>query len=249
MNLSEPNDSTYTQVIDILTPHHAPVTKIDFIPPKHRAPSWKRFMSFAGRCAAILIAVVFIGQLVYRPDTTLAADKIIKLGLSNMRSSKSCRIDFVARIKRPKANRPFCMSPTGTMTDATLVYRSMPDSAGITLRWALDGTSYKLQISPDGKIAFSGFDAGNIGQATFFKDFAGMLYYDSNRYRSMLGDDMKVKSSDGSIVVEGRFKNDNVGFAAIFSDSTDRLTSLKLFDTSVSPALLMLETTSITYTD
>lgn len=249
MNLSEPNDSRYSQVIDMLTPHHTPVTKMDFSPPKHRAPSWKRLMAYAGRCAAILIAVIFIGQLVYRPDTTLAADKMIKLGLSTMRSSKSCRIEFVARMKPPKTGRPFRMSPKGTMTSATLVYRSMPDSAGITLSWALDGSSYSLQISPDGKVTSDGIDAGNIGQATFFKDFAGMLYYDSNRYHELLGDDMEIRRIDGSIVMEGRFKQDNVGFTAKFSDSNDRLTSLKLFDTSVSPALLMLETTSIIYTD
>lgn len=249
MNLSEPNDSRYSQVIDMLTPHHTPVTKMDFRPPKHRATSWQRLLAYAGRCAAILIAVIFIGQLVYSPDTTLAADKMIKLGLSIMRSSRTCRLDFVARMKPPKANRLFHMSPKGTMTDATLVYRSMPDSAGITLSWALGGTAYSLQISPDGKVTSDGIEVGEIGQASFFRDFAGMLYYDSNLYHDLLGDDITVRRSDSSIVVEGRFKNDNVGFTAKFSDSNDRLTSLRLFDTSVSPALLMLETTSVAYID
>lgn len=249
MKLQEPNDSTYTQLTDMLTPRHAPEAKMTFAPPKASSPILRRLMAYAGRCAAILVAVVFIGQLVYRSDATLAADKVVKLGLMNMRSCKTCRVEFVARMKPPKPNRLFHMSPTGRMTKAQMVYCSDPDSALINLKWTLDGREYGLRISPGGEVNYEGAAVDNIGESSVFSNFASMLQYDNRRYRDILGEEMEAKRSNGNIVVEGSIKNDNVGFIAVFADSTDRLTSLRLYDTSVRPSLLMLETTSITYSN
>lgn len=249
MKLSETNDSSYSQVIDILTPRHLPVTKMTFVAPKPKPTRWRRVVTYAGRCAAFLIAVLFIGHLLYNPDATLAADKVITQGLSTMRSSKMCRVEFMARMKPPTPNRFFRMSPAGKMTNALLIYSSEPDSAVIALQWMLAGTPYGLRISPDGNVSCDGTDAVNIGKTSFFSNFANMLYYDSSRYRAILGDDMVVKRTDGNIVVEGSIKNDSVGFIAVFAANSNRLTSLKLFDTSVSPSLLMLETKSIVYSD
>ena len=109
---SDHNEKDYERLIEALTPRHAPVTDMKFAPPAGRLKSrLARLLSHAGRVAAVLAIGVGIGLLLSRPDTTVAADKVVQLGIEKIRSSRMCQIDFKARmlpstpIRPPRFNR------------------------------------------------------------------------------------------------------------------------------------------------
>ena len=245
------NDLDYRDILRLLEPRHAPRTSMRFVPPdachKHHNPFWnlaKRGL----RVAALLIVGIGIGigLLLIHPDNNLAAAKVVELGVYRLMASQECRIDFSARILPPSPRRPFHLSPSGDMHDATLIYRSDDPKQMISLIWNDAAGSHTLISDSDGNVTFDGCLHGrelSTEDLSIMKDilYKGPKVFDALN-ESSFGITMNRKGDDITVTLDGK----NARFILNLSDDSGRILSLKVYDESEG-SLLMFETKSISY--
>lgn len=246
---TDQNKKDYGRLIEALTPKHAPVTRMKFVMPRHRRNRLARLLHHVGRVAAVLVIGVGIGLLLSRPDTTVAAEKTMELGIEKLRSSKWCRIELQARMLPSTHIRPFRLSPDGEMTPVVMNYYSDSVNAGITLDWVVQGQQHFIRILPEGEVYFDGHKLESSVPADFLRGMSVIFCYDSRKFLEMFDRRMVVDREGNATTVNGWMKDGTVGFVAEFSDYGGRLTCFRISDMSRKPHLMMLETTSIEYFD
>ena len=251
MNLSsDHNEKDYERLIEALTPRHAPVTDMKFTPPTGLLKSRvARLLNHVGRVAAVLAIGVGIGLLISRSDTTVAADKVVQLGIEKMRSSRMCQIDFKARMLPSTPIRPFRLSPDGEMTSVRMVFRPDSTDASITFRWSMDGQDQSITVMPDGDVHFCGRRLGQAVPLEFLRHLMRLFYSDRDTFENILKCDFAVADIGAAINVNGHVRGNTIGIAATFSDKNRGLERFRIYDTSGSPMVLMVETDSIKYYD
>lgn len=249
MKLSETNpDDRYREIIDMLELRHAPQTSMRFVAPRHHGRRYSFFslLSRVGRVAAILVVGIAIGLFIVRPDYTIAAGKVLELGLEKIRGSKMCRIDFRARMLPPVPRRPLHLSPKGEMVDVRMVYSSEDGGQSLRFDWTDSSGAHCLEAKSGEKVTLDGVAVEKALPNRVFSDLADILYSEADGFnRVMDSNNVKVKKSDDSITLDMIGKEGE--FHATFSDRSGRLTSFKAYDYSGGNNLLMVETTAISY--
>lgn len=243
------NEKDYSRLIEALTPKHAPLTRMKFVPPVRRRSRLATLLHHAGRVAAVLVVGIGIGLLLSRPDTTIAAEKTMELGIEKLRSSKRCRIELDARMLPPTAIRPFRLSPDGEMTPVVMNYYSDSLHAGITLDWAIQGQSHFIRILPGGEVYFDGVKLESSVPADFLRSMSVIFCYDSKKFLDMFDERLILDRDGNAVTVSGWMKQGTVSIGAQFSDNGGRLTLLRISDRSGKQPLTMVETSSIEYFD
>lgn len=245
------NDPDYGDILRLLKPRHAPRTSMRFVPPDAFPTHQNPFRNLAKRVlrvAAVLIVGIGIGigLLLIHPDNTLAASKVVELGISRMMASQECRIDFSARILPPTPRRPFRISPSGEMHAATLVYRSDDPRQMISLVWSDAAGNHTLISDSDGNVTFDGFLRGREFSTEDLSILKDILYKGAKAFTGLNDSSydiaMNRKGDDITVILKGK----NARFIFNLSDDSGRILSLKAYDESKGP-LLMFETNSISY--
>ncbi|MBD5374092.1 MAG: hypothetical protein HDR77_01240 [Bacteroides sp.] len=248
MKLSH-DDKDYESVLRLLEPHHAPVTDMRFIPPVRRVPRWKKTLVRVSRLVAVLVVGVGIGLLFVHPDFTIAASKVIQLGMEKIRTSRVCRIELQVRMLPGADDALNKLSPKGEMHPVSLVYTSGVNTSSVKIDWNEQHRHYCLELTQGEKMIFNGKEvSGEILPPEAFTDIFETLYSGADGLSKVLnGNNVRMTVKNDRITLEHTTKMGTVKLVAVFSDTSGRLLSFKAYDTSTTPSLLMIETTSITY--
>lgn len=242
MTLSDFDDKAYKDVVEALTPRHAPAVAIRFL----RRGRLMHLLRYAARFAAILVIGVAVGIAVSRPDTTMASDKVTQLGLQWLHEAAGCDITFSARLLPSTPRRPLRLSPAGRMTPVEMKYCREGNSSSISCTWSLDGVDNSLELRGDSCVLISD---GVRRQALAGEALAVIDRMFNSSYASLkkwLGiENAKLAQKGDRITVDFKAAKEKMEVTMDFSDNMGRIVALKVYDASVSPRLLMFETTSI----
>lgn len=244
MTLSEFDDKDYKDVLAAIEPRHAPVTAMRF----RRRGRITPFLRMAARVAAILVVGIAVGIAVSRPDTTMASDKVTQLGLQRLHEANGCDIMFNARLLPSTSRRPLRLSPSGRMTPVNMTYARTGNSSSISCVWVYDGIDNALELRGDSCV----LTCDGVRQDAQAGEALAVLdkMFNSN-YASLkkwLGiENAKLTKNGDKITVNFKAAKEKVDVVMDFSDNMGRIVALKVYDASVSPRLLMFETTSIKY--
>ena len=248
MKLSE-DDKDYIEVLRRLEPRNAPVTDMRFVPPVRPAALWKKTLVRVSRLAAVLVLGVGIGLFFVHPDFTIAASKVIQLGMEKIRTSRVCRIELQVRMLAGAGDAPHKLSPRGEMTPVSLVYTSGVNTSNVKIDWNEQHRHYCLELTQGEKMKFNGKEVSDDTlPPDAFADIFEVLYSGADGLSKLLnGDNVKMAVKNDRITLEHTTKRGTVKLVAVFSDTSGRLLSFKAYDVSTTPSVLMIETTSITY--
>lgn len=248
MKLSE-GDKDYKEVLRLLEPRHAPITEMRFAPPVRQITMWKKALGRMSRLAAVLVVGIGIGLFFVHPDFTIAASKVIQLGMEKIRTSRVCRIELMVRMRPGADDTPPKLSPKGEMTPVTLVYTSGVNTSNVKIDWDEQHQHYCLELTQGEKMKFNGKDVSDDAlPPEAFADIFEVLYSGADGLSKVLkGNNVKMTVKDDRITLEHTIKRDAIKLMAVFSDTSGRLLSFRAYDNSVTPAVLMIETISITY--
>lgn len=244
MTLSDFDDKTYKDVVEALTPRHAPATAMRFL----RRGRLMHLLRYAARFAAILVVGVAVGIAVSRPDTTMASDKVTQLGLQRLHEASGCDIAFNARLLPSTPRRPLRLSPAGHLTPVNMTYARAGNSSSITCFWTYGGVANTLELRGDSCLLVSDGvrQEAQSGEALAVLDKVFNSNYAS--LKKWLGiENAKLTKNGDRITVDFKAAKEKMEVTMDFSDNMGRIVALKVYDASVSPRLLMLETTSIKY--
>lgn len=239
----------YREIEDLLTPRCFPETAVKFVPPRRFAKNnLQSVWRYAVRVAAVLVVGFALGYSLRHTDTAMAADKVIELALTKIRVSEVMQADFRIRLAPARPGKPFRVNPEADFTDASLVYSNTGRIPELALEWMRGGDRCRLDMDTsrfvylvDGKVVERS-DDDNL------KYISPLLSTDLSTLKELIFLDKATVSQKGDdINVSVGIKNGDVSFNAVFSNRTGRLTSLKVYDTSVRPYILVLETESINY--
>lgn len=246
MNLSDSNpDSKYRSVLNALEPRHAPETSIKFTPPPRRRASFSYLLSHIGRVAAVLVVGVCISLLFIRPDTTVAAGKVVQLGLEKLRGANQCDIELDTRLRPGNAAQPFRIATDGVMTPVRVSYSTSGDKM-LILSWADDGGNHLIEITQKGSISIDGAIREEEMPETAKNSLTGALFLGADDFARILDGKEVTMSQNGDTILVRIFERGGE-FEAKFSDSTGHLLSLRAFDKSMDTPIIMFKTNSITY--
>lgn len=238
------DDKDYSKILHALEPRHAPATSLKFEPPVRRS-FFRPWLKLMGRVAAVLLIGITIGFFLVRPNNTVAAGKVIELGLSKISASKECRINMMARVAPSTPTKPFRLSPTESLIPVEITYRAYGENMDITIGWVDKLGEHKLEILPDEKVKLDDNRLDSRVVSKDFSTFTDFLYHGSGTLKSMF-DPKKIKMTSEGDLITIKITNKDAEFIASFSDSSGRLLSFRAFDNNGNQTL-MLETTSITY--
>jgi hypothetical protein len=246
MNLSDnTNDAKYRKVLEALQPRHLPVTSIKFEPPRKVRKPFSFLTSVVGKVAAVLVVGICVGMFLMHSDSTIAAEKVVQLGLEKLRASKQCDIEFDTRLKAGTPSQPFRLSPDGVMTPARLSYTTTGDNM-LSLSWKDDGGSHLIEITQKGSISIDGIAKSTVMPEHARESLSGVLFLGADDFARIL-DGKQVKMSQNGDTILVRISEKGGEFEAKFSDATGHLLSFKALDKSMGTPIIMFETNSITY--
>lgn len=248
MKLSD-EDKDYKEVLSMLEPRHAPVTDMRFAAPVRPVARWKKTLARVSRLAAVLVVGIGIGLFFIRPDVTVAASKVIQLGVEKILTSKVCTIEMRVRMLPGSGDALPRISPKGDMTPVRLVYTSGDNGSSMKISWTDTNGPCTLELAEGERMKYNGRELDNEAvPAEAFGEVFSVIYSGTDGLKKLLnGETVKMSTGRNPIMVEYLVKKEQVRMAAEFSDSSGRLLSFKAYDNSVTPPLLMIETTSITY--
>lgn len=249
MNLSDhTNDDKYRRVIEALQPRHAPSTSMKFEPPRKARTTLSYLLNHIGRIAAVLAVGIGIGLMFIRPDTTIAAGKILDLGFEKIKSAGRCDINLNVRLKPSTPDRPFKLSPQGNLVNVVMKYNSMSADSTLSINWADSGAKHFLLVDSAGSVDFDGTTGPSALPSEAMTGIDNIFTAGAEEFRNIIngsGSSVAMKKEGDKITIDISEKGGR--FIVEFSDKSGFMTSFKGYDTSGSEPVLMIESLSISY--